>query len=109
PTPARRPPRRQRLKQPPLEGQSDRLAPRPAPAGRRLDRHGCDPASPWLGPPSQALPVSREPLLDHLPTIGIEHSRLQRALVNVDRRVHHEPPLVDTEARSSATVRTEPL
>jgi hypothetical protein len=44
--PAEKSPRLQRLNHPHLETGCDELAPHPAPAGRGLDRHGCDPAWP---------------------------------------------------------------
>src|SRR5207244_250100 len=102
--------RLQRLRQPHLEAQRDELPPDPPPAGRRLDHHRHHPATPGLSPAGQALPISREPLLDNVTTVGIDHSRLERQLMDIDRRVHqHEPPLIETEARSSSsTVRTEP-
>ena len=65
----------------------------PTPAGRRLDRHRRDPAPPLPRPASQALPVRREPGLDHLPAVGIEHRRLERVLMDIDCRVQlPEPP-----------------
>ncbi len=84
-----------RLSQPHIETACDELAPDPTPTGRRLDRHRRDPAAPLLRPAGQALPISREALLDHLATLWIEHRRLEGVLVNVNRRVQHrEPPLV---------------
>jgi hypothetical protein len=51
-----------------------------------------------------------EALLDHLTAVGIEHSRLERVLMDVDRRVqHHGPPLVETEARSSLSAQDRAL
>src|SRR5439155_23008861 len=48
-------------------------------------------------------------LLDHDTVLGIEHRRLERVLMDVDRRVqHHEPPLVRQRPDRPSTVRTEP-
>jgi hypothetical protein len=48
-------------------------------------------APPRLGPASKTVPIRGEALLDHLTAVGIEHSRLERVLVDVDRRIqHHE-------------------
>src|SRR5439155_8692633 len=61
-------------------------------------------APPRLRPTGKALPIRREALLDHDTTLGIEHRRLERVLMDVDRREqHHRPPLLDTEARSSSS------
>jgi hypothetical protein len=82
-----------RLRQPHLETIGDQLAPDPAPTGRRLDRHRRDAAPPRLRPAGKALPIRGEALLDHDTSLGIEHRRLERVLMDVDRRVqHHEPP-----------------
>ena len=57
---------------------------------------GRDPSSPLLSPASETRTISREARLSHLTTLRIEHRRLERVLMDVDRRVqHHGPPLVE--------------
>src|SRR5439155_25763410 len=103
-------PRLHRLSQPHLETIDDELAPHPTPAGRRLDRYRRDAVPALLGPAGKAVPIRGEALLDDLTAVGTEHSRLERVLVDVDRRVqHHRPPLVDTEARSSSSAQDRAL
>jgi hypothetical protein len=67
------------------------LPPHPAPPGRRLDRHRHHPPPPPLRPAGKALAVGREAILHHLAGLGIEHGRLERVLVDIDRRVQHRP------------------
>src|SRR5262249_61167825 len=82
-------PRRTGITEPHVEPARRKLAPAPTPAGRRLKRARLQLSLPSRRPVSKSLAPRRQPLLDELAAVAVQHRRLEHLLVNVERCVHH--------------------